>query len=230
VEAGFAEGDLAWHALPFTTHTELMDGDLLDAATAVSARLDARFGKRTRCAKLTDVPGHTLGLVHNFAASTVNRSSVMDYPPPYVQLAPDGSPDLSQAYATGIGEWDKVSINFGYREFPAGTDETAALNNILADARGRGLRFLTDQDARPPGSSSSLAHLWDHGANAIDDRGQVAAWRGRRRASLHRVWLGNGFRDRPSNCFRRGWGCVRRRPARESWICRALVWGLPALV
>jgi Met-zincin len=28
---------------------------------------------------------------------------------------------------------------------------------------------LTDQDARPPGSSSSLAHLWDSGANAVDE-------------------------------------------------------------
>ena len=72
VEAGFAEGDLAWHALPFTTHTELLDADLLDAATAVSQRLDARFGKRTRCAKMTDVPGHTLGLVTALARAGVD--------------------------------------------------------------------------------------------------------------------------------------------------------------
>ncbi len=113
--------------------------------------------------------GHTLGLEHNFAASTVNRSSVMDYPPPYIKLGADGTPDLSEAYATGIGEWDKVSINLGYREFAPGTDETAALNKILSGAQGRGLRFLTDQDARPGGSSSSAAHLWDHGANAVDE-------------------------------------------------------------
>ncbi len=113
--------------------------------------------------------GHTLGLEHNYTASTVNRSSVMDYPPPYVKLGADGTPDLSDAYATGIGEWDKVSIAFGYQDFPAGTDEHAALNKILNDAFARGLRFLTDQDARPAGSSSSLAHLWDSGANAVDE-------------------------------------------------------------
>ena len=113
--------------------------------------------------------GHTLGLEHNYSASTVNRSSVMDYPPPYVKLGADGIPDLSEAYATGIGEWDKVSIAFGYQDFPAGTDEYAALNKILNDAFGRGLRFLTDQDARPAGSSSSLAHLWDSGTNAVDE-------------------------------------------------------------
>jgi len=113
--------------------------------------------------------GHTLGLNHNYTASTVNRSSVMDYPPPYVKLGADGAPDLSEAYATGIGEWDKVSIAFGYQDFAPGTDERAALNKILMDAFGRGLRYLTDQDARPAGSSSSLAHLWDSGANAVDE-------------------------------------------------------------
>jgi Met-zincin/Domain of unknown function (DUF5117) len=113
--------------------------------------------------------GHTLGLEHNYSSSTVNRSSVMDYPPPYVKLGADGVPDLSDAYATGIGEWDKVAIAFGYQDFPAGTDEGASLNKVLHDAFARGLRFLTDQDARPAGSSSSLAHLWDTGANPVDE-------------------------------------------------------------
>src|SRR5215475_2595412 len=113
--------------------------------------------------------GHTLGLEHNYSASTVNRSSVMDYPPPLAKLAADGSIDLSDAYATGIGAWDKVSIAWGYQDFPAGTDEAAARNKILLDAYGKGLRFLTDQDARPAGSSSSVAHLWDSGSNAVDE-------------------------------------------------------------
>jgi Met-zincin/Domain of unknown function (DUF5117) len=113
--------------------------------------------------------GHTLGLEHNYSASTVGRSSVMDYPPPVVTLGADGVPDVSNAYATGIGEWDKVSIAWGYSQFAPGVDEHAALNKILTDAFGRGLRYLTDQDARPAGSSSSLAHLWDSGANAVDE-------------------------------------------------------------
>jgi hypothetical protein len=117
--------------------------------------------------------GHTLGLEHNYSASTVNRSSVMDYPPPYVKLKADGTLDLSEAYATGIGEWDKVSIAFGYQDFAPGTDESGALSKILMDAFGRGLRYLTDQDARPAGSSSSVAHLWDSGANAVDELNRV---------------------------------------------------------
>src|SRR5277367_419032 len=113
--------------------------------------------------------GHTLGLMHNYSASTVNRSSVMDYPPPPVKLATDGTPDISDAYATGIGDWDKVSITWGYSDFAPGTDEHTALDKILSDAYGRGLRYLTDQDARPAGSSSSVAHLWDSGSNAVDE-------------------------------------------------------------
>jgi hypothetical protein len=112
--------------------------------------------------------GHTLGLQHNFAASISNRASVMDYPAPFVKLGADGIPDISDAYARGIGEWDKVTIAYGYQDFPAGTDEAVALDKILSNAFKRGLMYLTDQDARPAGASTSVAHLWDNGANVID--------------------------------------------------------------
>jgi len=72
--------------------------------------------------------GHTLGLQHNFAASVNNRASVMDYPAPFISLNADGTIDLSKAYTTEIGGWDKRAILFGYQDFPQGTDEDAALN------------------------------------------------------------------------------------------------------
>ena len=112
--------------------------------------------------------GHTLGLQHNFAASTTGRASVMDYPAPLVKLGADGLPDISDAYAKGIGDWDKVVITYGYQDFPEGANERAALDKILSDAFARGLRYLTDQDARPASASSSYAHLWDNGTNVID--------------------------------------------------------------
>jgi hypothetical protein len=117
--------------------------------------------------------GHTLGLMHNYSSSTVGRASVMDYPPPVVTLGADGSLDTSAAYATGIGAWDKVSITWGYQDYPRGTDERAAGDRILLQAFAAGQRFLTDQDARPAGSSSSVAHLWDSGGNAVDELGRV---------------------------------------------------------
>ena len=110
--------------------------------------------------------GHTLGLEHNFLGSTQDRSSVMDYPHPLIALARGGGIDLSHAYATGIGAWDKVTIAYGYAQFAPGTDERPALDRIIADARARGLTFLTDQDARPAGSVHPQAHLWDNGTDA----------------------------------------------------------------
>jgi hypothetical protein len=113
--------------------------------------------------------GHTLGLEHNFVASTHGRASVMDYPGPWIELHPGNTLDLSNAYATGIGEWDKVAISWGYSQFPAAADEHAALNKIITDAAQRGLMFITDSDSRPPGSAHPRSHLWDNGPNAADE-------------------------------------------------------------
>jgi Met-zincin/Domain of unknown function (DUF5117) len=113
--------------------------------------------------------GHTLGLMHNYSASINSRASVMDYPHPTVKLDAKGEVDLSDAYTTGIGDWDKVAITFGYQDFTKGTDEKVALNKILKDAQDRGLLYLTDQDARSLGSVSPTAHLWDNGKNPVDE-------------------------------------------------------------
>ncbi len=113
--------------------------------------------------------GHTLGLMHNYAASVSNRASVMDYPHPAIALNAAGEIDLSNAYATGIGDWDKVSITWGYGEFGKGATETTALNNILSNAEKKGLQFISDRDARAPGGLHPSAHLWDAGSNAVDE-------------------------------------------------------------
>ncbi len=121
--------------------------------------------------------GHTLGIAHNYVASSVDRASVMDYPHPLARLRPDGTVDLSDAYDTGIGDWDRAVVRYGYTDFPDGTDETAALQSILDDARARGLIFLSDQDARPAGSAHPRAHLWDNGANAAEELRRMMAVR-----------------------------------------------------
>ncbi|MGI8435776.1 MAG: zinc-dependent metalloprotease [Chthoniobacterales bacterium] len=113
--------------------------------------------------------GHTLGLQHNFAASTQDRASVMDYPPPVVTLDAQGNIDLTHAYATGIGAWDKRTILYGYEDFPSGTNESDGLASILRENIAKGFRYLTDADARPPGSANPFAHLWDSGASAAEE-------------------------------------------------------------
>ena len=108
--------------------------------------------------------GHTLGFAHNYAASSTDKASVMDYPHPQFSMK-NGEIDFSKAYETGIGDWDKVTVAYSYQSFPKGTDETESLNAILDKARADGLRFITDQDARPAGSAHVLAHLWDNGTS-----------------------------------------------------------------
>ena len=94
--------------------------------------------------------GHTLGLAHNFASSAIAPgTSVMDYPHPIITLDPGGRPDLSHAYTTGIGSWDKVAITYGYAQFKPGTGEHAQLDRVMKAATDNGLYFITDEDARP---------------------------------------------------------------------------------
>jgi hypothetical protein len=119
--------------------------------------------------------GHTLGLGHNYIASTRNRASVMDYPHPRITLDAAGKPDFSDGYASGIGEGDKVSIEHGYRIFTA--NEREELNALLNRAAGRGLVYLTDQDARPLGSAHPEVHLWDEGADAVAELNRLLAVR-----------------------------------------------------
>ncbi len=116
--------------------------------------------------------GHTLGIYHNFTSSINNRASVMDYPHPKVDII-NGELDLSDAYDVGIGDWDKVTIAFGYQDFPEGTNEDEALNEILEDAHDRGLKYISDSDARPQGGAHPFAHLWEYGDDPVSQLSHI---------------------------------------------------------
>ena len=129
----------------------------------VSPQLEEMVLARIRQLAAHEV-GHTLGLAHNFAASAIAPgTSVMDYPHPWITLDASGHPDLSHAYATGIGAWDKVAIQYGYSQFAPGGNEHAALDAILSKAQANGLYFITDEDSRPQGGAHPYSHLWDNG-------------------------------------------------------------------
>jgi hypothetical protein len=111
--------------------------------------------------------GHTLGLTHNYIASTYERGSVMDYPPPRARLDVNGNIDISSAYAVGPGEYDLFSIHWGYGIFPPGTEQDS-LRAIVADGLRRGLLFLSDADARPDFASDPRTNLWDDAASPME--------------------------------------------------------------
>ncbi len=110
--------------------------------------------------------GHTLGFQHNFAASTQERYSVMDYPAPRVTLA-NGKLDISNAYGTGVGEWDKFTVRYLY----AATDEEA--RQMAQEAQAKGYRFVSDNDSRPISTGNPEGALWDDFADPVAELDRV---------------------------------------------------------
>jgi hypothetical protein len=107
--------------------------------------------------------GHTLGFNHNFAASPKDRGSVMDYPYPRFTLKADGTVDISNAYAKGIGSWDKRAVIWGYSQFASGKNEEAELEKIMQTTLKEGFVYIPDIG----GNAHSTSHQWDDGSDPI---------------------------------------------------------------
>lgn len=92
LDAAIRKGYITYHAMPFTTHSELCDPALFDAGLGITKRLDARYGRHTIAAKMTDVPGHTVGIVHPLVKQGVqflhiginDVACMVDLPPVFV--------------------------------------------------------------------------------------------------------------------------------------------------
>ncbi len=125
--------------------------------------------------------GHALGFAHNFAASTQDRASVMDYPGPRIGLV-DGRPDLSGAYSTGIGRWDKATVDWLY-----GAKDDAEADGIAAATMADGLRYVQDDNARNPATAQPWGALWDDGNDPVAELGRLMQVR---RAAIDRFGLG----------------------------------------
>jgi len=99
MEQALNDGDIAWHALPFNWQTEMMDRSLISGSLSLSRSLDQRFGRTTTGAKMTDVPGHSRGLIAPLAEHGVNfldigvngGSTPAELPPLFVWRDPDGA-------------------------------------------------------------------------------------------------------------------------------------------
>ena len=113
--------------------------------------------------------GHTLGFEHNFAASTQDRASVMDYPFPLIRFDDNDEIDLTSAYAVGIGEWDKRTVIYAYQDFPDEVNSAAARQAILERTIGDGYAYVADGDSRSVSSAHPDGNLWDNGADAIEE-------------------------------------------------------------
>ena len=111
--------------------------------------------------------GHTIGMAHNYIASTYERGSVMDYPAPRVRLNAAGQIDLGAAYDRGPGAYDVWAVHWAYGIFPAAT-ERDSLDALVREGLGKGYLFLSDNDARPDFASDPRTNLWDDAATELE--------------------------------------------------------------
>lgn len=195
LDAALRQGRIRWHALPLTTHTELLDPSLAAFATALSRDLDARYGRRTIAAKMTDVPGHTIGLVPVLDAAGIEylhlgvngASAVPDVPEFFVWRAPDGAEVVvnyarsygSEGLALAVvpGGTDALHLaHTGDNDGPPTVDEVEALFAALAAAHPEARIVASDLDdfARAvlahrdalPVLTDEIGDTWIHGAGA----------------------------------------------------------------
>ena len=111
----------------------------------------------------------------------------MDYPAPIIQIK-DGKLDFSNAYAVGIGIYDKWAAQFAYMDFPEGVNEKPELEKILLKGVANGYLFISDADTRPASAAHPLASLWDNGSDSIAELKHVMNVR---RIGLNQFGLNN---------------------------------------
>ncbi len=200
MEAAIAAGDIVWHALPFTSHTELFDPGLFRFAIGLSTALDRRFGRRTIAAKLTDVPGHTRSMIPYLAEAGVEFLHIGVNPastPPRVPAAfrwqhPAGASlnvmyDLNYgAISTVAGCRDALAImftgdNHGPQSEEAVVQSFAEIRNKFPDAHVQASTLdafaarLRGAGASLPVVDRELGDTWIHGAGT--DPSKLAQFR-----------------------------------------------------
>lgn len=165
LERAIERGLIVWHGLPFTTHTELISPALFRSALSYSKELDSRFGKTTTAAKMTDVPGHTLGMVPLLAEGGIQflhlgvntASPVPDVPPIFRWRAPDGS-EVVVMYQGSYGATD----------FPSGLDTGLSFahtnDNLGPQSVGQTVEALRALQHQYPGAEITASTLDAFGA------------------------------------------------------------------
>ncbi|NRQ18025.1 DUF5054 domain-containing protein [Ensifer sesbaniae] len=171
LEQAIERGLIRWHALPFTTHTELMSPELFHAGLSYAQELDRRFGLTTTAAKMTDVPGHTLGMVPLLAEAGVRFLHIgvnSASPPPEI-------PDVFRWRAPG-GEEIVVMYQRSYGEtyFPQGLSDGLSFahtsDNIGPQSVSQTAEAYRDILKHEPGATVRAATLEDYGALMWDAR------------------------------------------------------------
>jgi len=168
MEEGILAGDIAWHALPFTTHTELMDAGLFRFGLSLSQALDKRFGRHTIAAKMTDVPGHTRAIIPLLAEAGVvflhigvNPGSTVPSVPGLFRWQDPGGAEVLVMYESGYGSAFEIpglehSLAFGH-----------TMDNMGPQSPGQVLDVYREVRARLPGARVFASTLSDFAAQLV---------------------------------------------------------------
>ena len=217
MEQAIEAGDIVWHALPFTTHTELMDDYLFLFGLDISHQLDARFGRKTIAAKMTDVPGHTRGIVPLMADAGIEffhvgvneASSVPDVPPLFRWLDEASGKSIIVAYSANYGEETLVpslhtGLAFAFTGDNIGPPNAALVESYYAKLRARypnanvrastldafAIELRQVRDSLPV-ITSEIGDTWIHGVGS--DPTKMRQFRNLN--SLRRHWIRGGAID-----------------------------------
>lgn len=144
VDKAIRDGLIVWHALPFTTHTELMNKELFEIGLEISKNLDKRYGKNTLAAKMTDVPGHTIGMVpslekYNVKFLHIGVNPATPLPPvPRVFRWKCGDSSVIVMYQTDYGnkdEFDDFIVYFAHTGDNSGPQSASEVVNIYENIK-----------------------------------------------------------------------------------------------
>lgn len=213
MEEAIARGDIAWHALPFTWQTEMIDPSMIEGSLALSKSLDQRFGKITTGAKMTDVPGHTRGIIPPLAKHGVTfleigvngGSTVAKLPPLFLWKDPSGA-SLAMMYHWQYGaaavvpgsDLALVTEVRGDNSGPHTAEEIARIHADLtkrfpnAEIKASSLSEMADALAphheKLPVVTGEIADTWIYGCPS--DPKKVARYR--EIARLRENWIATG--------------------------------------
>jgi len=173
LERAIGRGLIAWHALPFTTHSELMSPAVFRAGLSYAAELDRRFGRKTIAAKMTDVPGHTRGIVPLMAEAGIRflHLGVNTASPP---------PDVPDVFRWRAPSGEEIVVmyqkSYGATHFPLGFGEGLSFahtsDNIGPQSVPQTSEALREIAAHNPGARLRAATLDDYGALLWDRRAE----------------------------------------------------------